>query len=478
VSRPRRTWAQRAVLASNVVLIAVCLVLAGLFRSSLDRAEAINRYQLSGTLTALDSGDGDSVLNVLLVGSDSASGLDPDDPVQAGRDGERNGDVIIVAHLDQRSDTAALLSFPRDLWVPIAGTGSQQKINAAFDVGGAETLIETIEEGFGIPIHHYVQVDFAGFQGLVEAVGSVPVWFDTPARDFNAVEGITQTGFEVSRSGCVELGPVDALAYVRSRYYQTQDEGGRWRTDPRGDLGRIERQQDFLRRLATRAVDQGARNPFTLRELIDVALERVTIDQALTPNDLLDLGRRFNSFDPAELATYTVPVEFGTVGTASVLFAQEPQLEPILELFRGAEVDDPATVRVLVEHGGWARSQLDDLDRRLTAAGFTVAATSRGDVAPGVAVRHAEGAGAAARAVADLLGPGATVELDAALPGRDVVVALSGDAAATDPPPGGTSPGGTGGAPGATPQTSAPPTTDAGPDGGTTSTTDPALACR
>ena len=67
-------------------------------------------------------------------------------------------------------------------------------------------LIDTIEENFDIPINHYVQVDFAGFRGLVDAVGSVPVWFDAPARDFNAAEGISQTGFEALDPGCINDG--------------------------------------------------------------------------------------------------------------------------------------------------------------------------------------------------------------------------------------------------------------------------------
>jgi len=296
-------------------------------------------------------------------------------------------------------------------------------------------------------------------------VGSVPVWFAAPARDFNAVEGVSQTGFAAD-AGCIELDPQQALSYVRSRYYQTQDETGRWRTDPEGDLGRIARQQDFLRRLLTRAVDQGARNPFTLRTLIDVALERVTIDQQLTPNDLLDLGRRFNSFDPGELGTYTIPVEFGTVGSASVLFAQDEPLQPVLQLFRGADVRDPSTVRVLVQHDGLEGSDVTALEQGLAAAGYTVGGTERSDarLVPGTVVRHAAGVAEAAQGVAAAVG-GATLVQDDALPARDVVVSVSTTPAPTAPPStvAPTSPG-------ATSSTVPGPTPSVAPD--------PALACR
>jgi LCP family protein required for cell wall assembly len=409
-------------------------------------------------------------MNVLLVGSDSSAGLDPNDPVQKNRSGEHNGDVIIIAHLDERTDSASLLSIPRDVWGPIAGTHSESKINAAFSVGGAETLIDTIEERFGIPIHHYVQVDFAGFRSLVEAVGSVPVWFAAPARDFNPVEGVSQTGFRTD-AGCIELGPEQALSYVRSRYYQTQGADGRWKIDPEGDLGRIARQQDFLRRLLTRAVDRGARNPFTLRRLIDVALDRVTIDQELTPNNLLDLGRRFSSFDPDELGTYTIPVEFGAVGSASVLFAQEEPLQPLLALFRGAPIADPSTIRVLVQHDGVARSDLDRLTQELTAAGYPKAAPTRAEdaIPAGTVVRYAAGTAEAARGVAAALG-GVPLALDDTLDGRDVVVSVSttpaGPASTTAPSTG---------------STTAAPTTAPGPattESSTTVAPDPALACR
>jgi polyisoprenyl-teichoic acid--peptidoglycan teichoic acid transferase len=426
LTRPRRSWAQRALLTVNVVLIVACLALAALFRGSYTRVEAISRYQLSGALTPVEQSEGGRILNVLLVGYDSADGLDPDDPIQTGREGERNGDVVIVAHLDERSGSAALLSFPRDLWVPIAGTSSEQKINAAYAVGGAETLIRTIEERFAIPIHHYVEVDFAGFQGLVDAVGSVPVWFDAPARDWNERDGITQTGFEMLETGCQELGPVQSLAYVRSRFYQTMDDEGRWITDPRSDLGRIERQQDFLRRLLVRGIDRGARNPFVLRQLIDVGLERVTIDQALTPQELFDLGQRFRSFDPAELATYTVPVEFGRVGSASVLFVQDEPLEPILQLFRGFPPDDPTTIRVAIDHDGVDAEQLDTVRDLLREEDYEVFAVAASDVAPGIAVRHPPGAYEAAWRLGQTVWPGAAVVLDESLTDRDVLLTLGG----------------------------------------------------
>lgn len=374
----RRSWVQRSIIFINVVLIGCCLAVAAVLNYGFDRASSINRVELDRSLTPLpqEAQRGQRVLNILLVGSDSSAGLGSDDPIQIGRRGERFGDVIIVAHLDERSGEVALLSFPRDLWVDVAGTSRSARINKAFELGGPSMLIDTIETEFDVPIHHYVNVDFAGFQGVVSAVGSVDVYFEEPARDWNAKAKPaprSQTGFLMAEAGCQSLDPPTALAYVRSRYYQTMNEDGEWVTDPSSDLGRIRRQQDFLRRLLQRAIDLGARNPFVLNDLIDAGLANVAIDQSLTPQQLLDLSTAYQSFEPDQLQTYSVPVSDEVVGQDQVLVAKPEALEPILEIFRGASLDDPATVPVTVATpaGEW-------LVADLRAAGFEVSYQTRG----------------------------------------------------------------------------------------------------
>ncbi|MFV0259119.1 MAG: LCP family protein, partial [Acidimicrobiales bacterium] len=293
----------------NTLMMAAALGAAGMLALAAQKAGSVARVPLDRSLTPTPTERGDRVVNILLVGSDSSDNLDPDDPVQIGRHGERLADVIILAHIDQRTGQAALLSLPRDLWLPIADTGRSDKINRAFVVAGPSGLIDTIEQRFDIPIHHYVNVDFAGFEGLVEAVGTVDVSFDAPARDWNvnADPPRSQTGFIVDTPGCHALGPREALAYVRSRYYQTQGDDGVWRTDPSSDLGRIERQQDFLQRLLQAAIDDGARNPVVLADLIDTGIENVVIDSELSPAVLLDLAQAYRGFEPDDLQTFTVP---------------------------------------------------------------------------------------------------------------------------------------------------------------------------
>ena len=449
---------QRFIIGMNLMLIAIALGTAALLDYGYGRAASINRVALDRSLTALPehAERGERVINVLLVGSDSSARLDEDDPIQIGRRGERFGDVIIIAHLDERTGEIALLSLPRDLWVTVSGTGRESRINRAFELGGPATLIDTIETEFDIPIHHYVNVDFAGFQGLVSAIGSVDVYFETPARDWNvnASPPRSQTGFIVEEAGCRSLDPETALAYVRSRYYQTQNADGDWVTDPTADLGRIRRQQDFLRRVMQQAIDMGARNPFVLRELIDTGLENVAIDERLTPQLLVDVGTTYRSFNPDQLQTYSFPAVDDRVGSNQVLVPLTDAAAPVIALFNGAGFDDPSTVDLTVQvepdaadsgrknatgvgaRSGAVPSGTDHPADRLEAAGFEVDRTTKVDLAPGVVVKHGpDGRQAADLVLTALTGEasattsGIAVEQVSWLLGRSVVVAVGPDTA-------------------------------------------------
>ncbi|HEX8804527.1 MAG TPA: LCP family protein [Acidimicrobiales bacterium] len=334
-ARPRqhRTWWQRLALATG------CLSVVGLAASAFGlgyvyrKYERLPRVELSGVLD--DDVDAGEPENYLIVGVDNASRLADDDPIRAGRDTLSRSDTIMILRIDPGSRRAALLSLPRDLWVPIAGTGSNQRINTTVERGGPELLIRTIHDYLGIPINHYVQIDFAAFRGLVTAVGGVPVYIPRPARD-------RQTGLYLPERGCVTLDPTQALAYVRSRHYEELVRGD-WQEDARSDLGRIERQQDFIRRALTRAVDQGPRNPGKLDDLIDVALTAITVDDGLTADDIFRLGNRFRSFEPEDLVTYSVPTIDDRVGEAEILRLVEDQAEPVLAIFRGAPAPSTST---------------------------------------------------------------------------------------------------------------------------------------
>jgi LCP family protein required for cell wall assembly len=364
--------------------------------------------------------------NYLLVGTDSAAGLDPDDPITNGRsDLGILSDTIMVLRVDPESEDAAILSFPRDLWIPIAG-GGEQRINTALSVGGPEALIQTIQDYFGIPINHYVQVDFLGFRDLVDAIDGVPIYFPNPVRD-------EKTGLNVTTTGCVTLDSNQALAFARSRSYEELVDGS-WDVDGTGDLGRISRQQLFIRLAMQRAIAKGVRNPTTLNSLIDVGITKVTIDDALTPDDFFALGRKFRSFDPEQLQTYSPEVTDGNVGGASVLFLAETDAnQQMLDVFRGlggpAEEGSTATVRVQVQNGSGTSGQAGAVAEAMGVAGFNV--TGQGDAErfdfAQTTIRYQPGQEAAADLVRRSLEGPAVFEEVPLIDGADVILITGQD---------------------------------------------------
>jgi LCP family protein required for cell wall assembly len=380
-NRPHRTWFQRSVLSVNVSLIVVAATSATVLTWFDDQFAEIPRQEFGTGVLAETEESGDPQ-NFLLVGIDQAQGLDPDDPVNIGRgDGTSNlADTIMVLRVVPKTREAYLISFPRDLYVPIAGTGRSDRINTTLQVGGPQTLIQTLWEDFQIPIHHYVEVNFLGFRELVRILGGVPMYFPHSVKD-------DFTGLHVDvpeNGGCVTLDPVQALAFVRSRrgYHEYID--GEWVLDPSSDLGRMRRQQLFMQLALAQAVDKGVRNPTTLQQFIQVGQEHVVLDEEVPIGDLIDLGSRFSDFDPGALHTYQLPVTGGMVGAASVLFLDEEDAQDELNPFRGVsnEIITPRAVRVNVLNGSGEPGQATEVSSALGAVqpiGFTVVSANNAD---------------------------------------------------------------------------------------------------
>ncbi|NLV54632.1 MAG: LCP family protein [Acidimicrobiales bacterium] len=371
--RLRRTWPQRLLIAFNATALVAALATAGVIAYGNDRVSRVTRHVFTEGVLATDEVEPGDPLNYLIVGVDDASGLAEDDVVRRRPSGVRLTDTIMVLRVDPRSAAAEVLSFPRDLYVPIPDHG-RSRINRAFEVGGPELLVRTIDENFGIPIHHYLQVDFAGFRELVSLVGGIPVWFPHPTRSRSTVE------LSIPEAGCWVLGPRQALGFARVRKdYQVQDADGRWHRDPGEDFSRQGRQQLFIQLALRQAINKGARNLNTLRRLLDVGVLSVSYDEGLELQSVVDLSRSFRSFDPADLVTYTLPVDDAPRGGPAYLYLREEEAEPILARFRQvAAVDpsappatvDPGDVVVQVRNGTGTANQATEVTAELAARGF------------------------------------------------------------------------------------------------------------
>jgi LCP family protein required for cell wall assembly len=287
--------------------------------------------------------------NFLITGADNNSCIDPASPF-AGAFGDRSelgerSDTVMVMRVDPSTSQAAVLSFPRDLWVSIPGRDGESKINSAYVKDDPSKLIETIFQNFGVGIDHFIQVDFCAFKTLVDAVGGVPVPFAYITRD-------THTGLSVPQAGCFTFSGDHALAYVRSRHYEYWD-GKQWIEDPSSDLGRVSRQQDFIRRVVSKALSTGVYTPSVARGLIDTARKYVVTDTNLTPRRMLEFAGVIQGLDPAQLQTYQIEITADERAGQDVLIPRlgGANMKAILAIFRGkaslsgAPIQDPAAVQ-------------------------------------------------------------------------------------------------------------------------------------
>lgn len=382
----RRRWPRRLLIAANIV-VAVCIIgVAAGYGYLHYQFGRIDKVKL-GSILKSDANDGPSApMTVLLVGSDSRANLDPTEAQSYGsaKDvGGQRSDTIIVLRIDPKNEKAAMLSIPRDLWVQIAGTKTNSRINSAFDQGPGQ-LIQTIDDQLGIGINHYVQVDFDGFKGIVDALGGVQIYSPAKARD-------KVTGLDIPNAGCVTLDGNQALSFVRSRHYEYQ-ENGRWKTDPTGDLGRIQRQQDFIRRVLKKANSKAkGLDVFALNKMVNTGIHYVKFDDALTTKDLTSLARRFKSLDPEAVQMYTLPTTPASIGGASVLRLKQPDAQQVIDQFlekapppasaAGAApnaekppADLPTSaVRVRVLNGSGAEGEARSVSSDLSNLGFNIA---------------------------------------------------------------------------------------------------------
>lgn len=363
--------------------------------------------------------------NFLIIGTDSAARLDRSDPVTRGRamNGQQLADVIMILRVDPRDGSARLLSIPRDSRVALAPDGRMDRINAAIaGANGPRNLVQTIKRNFGISIDNYVQVDFAAFQELVEVLGGVPAYFSVPVRDRN-------TGLLVEDPGCIELGPQQALAYARSRHLEFFDKG-RWRTDGTGDLGRITRQQDFIKRAMRRASDIGIRNPSTAVGIVNAASSAVVLDDTLNGGTILDLLNQFRSFNPDDLVTEQVPTHPAPRGGVAYQEVDWADALPMLAPFWGIDPSrgvQPGDVIVDVQRSAADAEAGNAAVEELDAAGFDAEAIEVRAAPTATTITYGPGGREAALQLARHLESVPKVQLDEEVVGPRVVLSIGRD---------------------------------------------------
>jgi LCP family protein required for cell wall assembly len=269
--------------------------------------------------------------NVLLIGSDTRVGETAAEAQQFGNAtnaGGQRSDTIKIIHVDPAAGTASTLSIPRDTYVTLSGMpansqlATENKINAAFSAG-PDALIKTIQNSFGIPISHFIVINFFGLQDAVNALGGVSMDFPYPVRDRDCSTGVcyNNSGLDIPTAGCQVLNGQQALSLSRSRYFQYYADG-EWNSDPTSDIGRIQRQNLIISAALNKA--KSTYNPLRLNSLLTSVVHDFSKDNALSANDLFALAERYKAFSGSELQAYTLPTEGATSSVAGDVEVVQP----------------------------------------------------------------------------------------------------------------------------------------------------------
>jgi LCP family protein required for cell wall assembly len=258
--------------------------------------------------------------NWLIVGSDSRQGLSAEqqqDLATGGDIGNGRTDTMLVVHVPSlgSANPPTMVSIPRDSYVPIPGHG-KDKINAAFAMGGAQLLVQTVEQATGLRLDHYAEIGFGGFAAVVDALGGVTMCPKTALNDPSA--GIDLT------AGCQQLDGHDALGYVRTR------------DTPRADLDRMVNQRQFLAALLHRAASPAVwLNPWRWYSVPRAAADALTVDKGDHVWDLARLGWALHG----STTTMTVPIgEFSNGDAGSVVMWNRDEAS---RLFQALASDAP-----------------------------------------------------------------------------------------------------------------------------------------
>lgn len=295
--RPAPNWRRRIkVTAITVVTLLVVTSVGTYFWAD----SKLNRdVDLSKVIDRPETGEG---TNYLIVGSDSRKGMSAEEKkkLHTGSAEGKRTDSMMILHTGGGAPT--LISLPRDSNVTIPSfkgsdsgkfypaTGRQTKLNAAYAEDGPELLVRTVEANTGLHIDHYVEIGFAGFANIVDAVGGVEMNIPQDIKD-------TKSGADLKK-GTQTLDGEQALAFVRTRYAL---EGS--------DLDRTKNQQKFLSALANQVATPGTvMNPFKLYPTMSAGLDTLVVDKDMGLFDLASMFWAMKGVSGGEGKSMNMPI--------------------------------------------------------------------------------------------------------------------------------------------------------------------------
>jgi LCP family protein required for cell wall assembly len=464
--------AQRLIRIGIVVAVVIVVMVGAGIGYGVYRDHQISRVVVGGLTAVPPSG----VENILMVGSTSRCALKQQNPIYGlcsqGVTGV-NSDVVMLLHLNPTTKTASILSIPRDLFVPNARTTGPNKIDAAL-YQGPQQLVSAIRDDLGIPVQHYVELNFDSFAGVVSALGGIDMYFPMPVYD-------AYSQLKVLTAGCHHLTGFEALAVVRARHLQYKGPGvtsknpSTWPQDPQSDLSRIRRDHEFLRVLAAAVAKRGLDNPITDNDILGAVAPQLQVDSGFGLGDMLGLVLAFHGVNPQSSPQLTLPVMADSLdyyyqgaSYGSAVLANEPGDTQVVDRFLGIPADTdpltgkrlpaPRTITVSVLNGTGTTGQAASTASALGALGFRAGGTgddpAGGSVSETMVYYSSPAEQGAAQQVMHSLSGAVAIGQGSTADGADVTV-VTGSNFAVDAPaspskapsPGAASPTGGAGAP-------------------------------
>lgn len=299
-ARPKRTRRRiaLAVTAIFVVPLVVLGVLVVVVARSFDGLTVLPDADVFPDESTRPAASTTGALNVLLLGTDSLSGIGDDAALETGDATGQRADTMVVAHIPADRSGVYLVSLMRDLWVPVPGHG-EAKLNSAFAAGGIPLTVQTIEALLGARIDHVAVVDFEGFSSISTTLGGVDV--DSPTA-FESLEhpGVPSYSFS---AGVNRVSGEQALAFVRERYAFAD-----------GDYQRVENQRSFLEGVFARLADSAGRlDVERVRSGLSAISDALVVDAGLDAPTVLSLASSLSAVSGDDVDSFTLP----TQGTAT-----------------------------------------------------------------------------------------------------------------------------------------------------------------
>jgi LCP family protein required for cell wall assembly len=391
---PRNRWIQ-ALLSLAIVLVLLVGAAAGYTYYQTTRIHRIEVKNLSKAATGKSKG----TENILMVGSTDRCAQTVQNPIYGicsqGVNGV-NSDVVMILHLDFNKSQMSILSIPRDTFIPNARASGANKIDAALAEGPSQ-LVNAIQQDFGIPIQHYVELNFQTFAEVVDALGGVSMYFPMPVYD-------AYSQLKQSTIGCVHMNGVEALAVVRARHLQYQSSASAgsnpayWPQENLSDLARIRRDHEFLRVLGAAVVAQGLGNPLTDARIVSAVAPNLAVDSTFSTGDMINLVLQFHNVNPGTVPQYTLPVMTSTsfsyvykgYNYGNVTFPiNDPDLATITQFLgvsydvntmTGGTLPTPLQTTVSVLNGSGTYNEASATAAALKARGFNIGTV--GDTSP------------------------------------------------------------------------------------------------